>query len=127
MGEAKRRHRIPIKDLEVLHDFAFNLNTHNTPLLRCLNCGAPNDRASTHMDDPVEPGSIGICLYCRHFMVVDDNMQFRELNDEEIIELAGNPDILRLMGMLETFENWKKGKYDAEENPTTDSGDDTNK
>jgi hypothetical protein len=42
----------------------------------------------------VAPGCITICFSCGHVMVFDDNLKFRELTDEEVIEVAGDPRLI---------------------------------
>lgn len=126
MGEAKRRreaYRIPLKDFKYLVDIAYKVHTQKITPLTCTNCGQVMDGSTSYVDKQIEPGNIGICLYCRHFMIVDDNMQFRNLNDEEIVEIAGQPELLKLMGLMEAFDNFKKGNYNVKVDPTTDSGD----
>jgi hypothetical protein len=42
------------------------------------------------------PGSITICFDCGHVMAFDERLRFRELNDKEIYDLAGECKMLRL-------------------------------
>jgi len=51
--------------------------------------------ALTH-ESPPEPGHITICLDCGHVMAFSEDMTLRELNDEEMLFVAGNKEILRL-------------------------------
>lgn len=70
----------------------------------CLNCGSPNDGAinADGSGDPPVPGNIGICACCSHVQAVaDDGVSFRELTGDEIIELAGDKDFLKLMKIVE--------------------------
>lgn len=127
MGEAKRRreaYRIPLKDFQYLIDMAYNVHVKKNEPLTCTNCKRTMNGSTSYVDSQIKPGNVGVCLYCRHIMIVDDNMQFRELNDEEVIEIAGQPELLKLMGLMEAFDNWKKGRYDVKMDPTIDSGDD---
>lgn len=128
MGEAKRRreaYRIPLKDLKYLIDIAYKVHVQKINPLTCVNCSKVMDGSTSYEDKQISPGNVGICLYCRHFMIVDDNMQFRNLTGEEIVEIAGQPELLKLMGLMEAFDNFKKGKYNVKVDPTTDSGDDS--
>lgn len=61
----------------------------------CTNCGKLVDGASSfETDRSPRPGDATICVYCGHLMVFDDTMKLRELNDQEIVELAGDPRLL---------------------------------
>jgi len=61
----------------------------------CLNCGDIMDRA-TSVDHEFKPheGAIAVCLKCGHIMSFDAQLKFRELTDEEIIDVSGNKTIL---------------------------------
>jgi hypothetical protein len=63
----------------------------------CLNCNKELDSV-TGIDNTELPkeGSITICLDCGHIMAFDAHIKFRELTDEEMIEIAGNKTILRI-------------------------------
>ena len=80
----------------------------------CLNCGKKLDSAYNHEHKP-GPGDITICTYCHHIMVFDDNLNFRELNDEEIVDLAGDKELLAGMKIVDMFNEWKKER-EKEEN-----------
>jgi hypothetical protein len=57
----------------------------------CLNCGKVTDAASSVGTEATpEPGDISICLYCGHIMAFTDALTMRELNDEEIVRIAGD-------------------------------------
>lgn len=64
----------------------------------CLSCGRFNDRVSSVGDEDRAPGpgDITICITCGHIMAFAEDMGLRELNNEEIIEIAGDPLIVRL-------------------------------
>lgn len=70
-------------------------DTHKLASLACLNCGTNLDAATGvgHHNAP-KPGSITICIRCGHIMAFSDQMTFRELNDDEIKDVAGLPQIL---------------------------------
>jgi DNA-directed RNA polymerase subunit N (RpoN/RPB10) len=66
--------------------------TQRTAPCPCLNCGKLLDSATGINDaNAVAPGCITICFSCGHVMAFDDNLMFRELTDEEVIEVAGDP------------------------------------
>jgi hypothetical protein len=52
-----------------------------------------------HRHSPM-PGAIAICLVCSHIMSYDEALQLRELNDKEILDVAGDPDVLRIIKAL---------------------------
>jgi hypothetical protein len=45
-------------------------------------------------DIPVE-GDITICIKCQHIMAFDKKLRVRPLTDQEVIDIAGDRDILR--------------------------------
>ena len=49
-----------------------------------------------------------ICLDCRHLMVFADDMTVRNPTDDEVREIAGDPDILMHMKALAKFDEWRK-------------------
>jgi hypothetical protein len=59
-------------------------------------------------DGPPESGDLSICLKCHHLMAYDDNLKLRDLNDAEIVEVAGNPDIILGMKMLGAYDKWRE-------------------
>jgi hypothetical protein len=61
----------------------------------CLGCGKELD-ASTgvgHRSKP-RPGCISICLACGHIQAYGAGLKLRELNDQEMVDIAGNEKIL---------------------------------
>jgi len=80
----------------------------------CLNCGRINDGAvnAMGMQHP-EPGDITICLQWRHIMAYDADMKLRALTDDEVVKIAGDKKIVRVieaMGKLASDEERKKWK-----------------
>lgn len=81
----------------------------------CLNCGKLLD-ASTSVDGDhaPSPGDATVCLDCQHLMMYADDMTLRNLTDEEMIEVAGDPRILTAMKVVAAFnkfrEDVKRGK-----------------
>jgi hypothetical protein len=85
------------------------------PPSKCLDCGKPMDGAMDIVGDHTpEPGSVGICMDCGHVMVYADDLTLREPNDEEIKELAGHPELLKHMKLLEGFHKWRKWRHAQE-------------
>jgi hypothetical protein len=75
----------------------------------CLNCGKLVDSA-TRVEGgglPPQPGDVTICLDCRHLMAYADDMSLRELTGEEIVEVAGDPVVVKAMNVLASFDRWK--------------------
>jgi hypothetical protein len=70
-----------------------------TPLNACLNCGYEMDAATAtnpaYEMEPPKPGDIAICLKCAHIHAFADDLTVRELTDAEVVEVAGNPDMVR--------------------------------
>ena len=64
----------------------------------CVECGKPLDAAVFTADDKVvpRPGDISMCFYCGHLTAFTDDMRRRELNTEEIRDIAGDPILLQL-------------------------------
>lgn len=88
MGEAKRRGII--------------VNTTRTrEVSDCLNCGVEIDAATSvgHKHLPKE-GAIAICIVCSHIMAYDKNLHLRELTDDEMLKIAGSPEIIFLINGL---------------------------
>jgi hypothetical protein len=75
----------------------------------CLACGHRIDATSTVKDETPAPkeGDFTICLYCSHLMVFTKNLRVRNLRGEEIIEAAGDKDILEVMKFTAAFKEWR--------------------
>ena len=68
-----------------------------TPDCACVNCGRVVDAAtSVGSEASPDPGDVTICLYCGHLMAFTDALTLRDLNDQEIIECAGDPRIIAI-------------------------------
>jgi hypothetical protein len=69
----------------------------------CLNCGQKTSLATDkgHGRKP-KPGDISICTYCGHIMIFDDELKNRESTDNEIFDIAGNRDIVRVQTIRKT-------------------------
>ena len=82
----------------------------------CPNCGAPLN-ASTCIEDMEinkqtrpKPGDLTVCLYCSHLMAFDDKLGLRALTDDEIVDAAGDGDILAVMEFSAAFRKHKAEK-----------------
>ena len=64
----------------------------------CFNCGKKLTAISVPEGDVPLPGDgdLAICLYCSHIHVFDDG-KLRNPTDAEIIDIAGDPDMLKVM------------------------------
>ena len=76
---------------------------------RCASCGIELDAArslevKTHGP---RPGDISICIYCSYIMVYADDLALRELTDKEMIEIAGEPELLKAVAITKAFREWK--------------------
>jgi len=68
-----------------------------TPEHVCLNCGSKlNARTAVNHSDKASGGDISICFYCGHIMAYDADLTLRELTDEEMVKIAGDPCILAI-------------------------------
>lgn len=67
----------------------------------CPNCSAEIDSA-TGIDHDASPnsGDVTICLHCRSILIFGDDLRLRFPNDEEMVELAGEPTIVATMNRL---------------------------
>lgn len=67
-----------------------------TTLSSCPNCHHPLDRARCVDKDGAipQPDDMTLCLHCDHLMAFASNLQFRELTDQEMTDVAGDPIIL---------------------------------
>lgn len=68
------------------------------PESKCTACGYLTDTATCPSDDNAVPeeGAITVCIRCGHMMAYDAELRLRDLTDEEMHEVAGNEDILRI-------------------------------
>lgn len=78
-----------------------SLEIHVTAECKCLNCGKRLKLASSITTDArPDPGDATVCLDCGHVMVFADDLSVREPTDAEVIELAGDADLLATQEML---------------------------
>lgn len=71
--------------------------SYKTPLVKCLGCDhAINATTSIHdTEEKPSEGDVTICFYCGHLMAFNPDLSLRGLTQDEMHEVAGNPDILR--------------------------------
>jgi hypothetical protein len=90
---------------------------YDVPESRCPECGKLNDAASGISNDtPPSPGNVAICFYCHHLAIYGEDMKLRHPTDEEVVEIAGDPDIVHAMTMLGKFKQWEE--RNAAQTPT---------
>ena len=65
------------------------------PMSECLGCGKRMDGATgvDHRSRP-QPGNITVCIGCGHIMAFADDMRMRNLTDEEMHDIAGDPRLI---------------------------------
>jgi hypothetical protein len=67
---------------------------------RCLDCGMLFDSAtggSPGVRVQPKPGDIAVCLHCGHLMAYGDRKgTVRPLTDEEMLDIAGDPEIIAI-------------------------------
>jgi hypothetical protein len=75
-----------------------------TPPNLCRNCGKLIDSASPSAPADrrrrARPGDIALCLDCGHVHIFADDLTLREPTGDELVEIAGNPDMLRAQAMI---------------------------
>ena len=88
----------------------------------CLNCGHLVDAVSVAgaAQPPARPGDFTVCLYCSHIMALDADLQVRALTDDEIVEIAGNPELLEMQAAVAA---WRKANEARREQRTDASRD----
>jgi hypothetical protein len=75
------------------------------PSCPCPSCGKALDGCSqADGDSTPKPGDITICIYCGHIMAFADDLAFRELNDEEVHAIAGDPRIIRIQKAMKALQ-----------------------
>lgn len=82
---------------------------YRVPGALCPNCQQAMDGAApTDGGRRPQTGDIALCFDCHHISVYGDNMQLRNLNDEEMVEIAGHPEIVRAMNALGEFKQHER-------------------
>jgi hypothetical protein len=71
------------------------MKTIDTPADKCSSCGYRFNATTDLTGDAVpRPGDYSICIKCGHLMVFNDDLRLREPTDAEIVEVAGDPQML---------------------------------
>ena len=93
------------------------IESYHTPEASCANCGEQLDVADSVTGGRApEPGDISVCFYCHHVMIYDQKGKPRNPTDEEIVEMAGDPEFVHAMTMLGKFKQWEEGRKNAQAN-----------
>ena len=66
------------------------------PLSHCCNCGCELDWALNADGHYPVAGAYSICADCGHLMMFDEALRLRNLTDQEVIKIAGDPQLLEL-------------------------------
>lgn len=84
------------------------ITTTSTPSNHCLSCSEIID-AATGPGSP-SPGDISVCAHCGHVTVFDDNLKLRAPTDAEVIDIAGNPELLAMQSARLAVKALLKGR-----------------
>jgi hypothetical protein len=80
----------------------------------CLSCGKILDAANgVGHKNKMRAGAITICIACGHLMAWN-GQAFRELNDEEIVDVAGDERLIAIQKARAGMEKFKAFKEAAE-------------
>lgn len=84
----------------------------------CCGCGKEMD-AATPLGGGRGPqeGDMAICLDCGHLQFYGANLVMRNPTDAEVIEVAGDPELIMAMKMISTYNKWKEGLSNAAQTP----------
>jgi hypothetical protein len=80
----------------------------------CLNCGRPLSGIGVPKGGtpPPSDGDLAVCMYCSHIHVFDGG-KMRNPTDAEMVEIAGDPDLLKVIKFNELY-NAMFGGRDAD-------------
>ena len=67
-----------------------------TPDCFCPGCNMKIDRATGITCEQPNPGDITICLNCGHIMAFKKDLTIRDLTDEEMHDVAGDPRVIAI-------------------------------
>ena len=89
-----------------------DVTNHVMPPSPCTACGKVMDRAGEgpFLAGKPRPGDISICMHCSHIMAFDDNLMLRDLTEAEVVECAGEPELLWVMALLGKYRKYKQEK-----------------
>lgn len=88
----------------------------------CPSCGKTLGAATCATgDDRPSEGDITICFYCGHIMAfANDEGALRDLTDEEMLEVAGHPTILRIQEARNLASDRLNGGHNTNSSGSTD-------
>lgn len=98
--DERTQHAVVPRSKPIVKDRA---RTTRTPPSHCLDCGYAINAGSPTPDFPnasPEPGDVAICLKCAHLMVYADDLTVRALTGDEVVEVAGDPEIVRAVNAI---------------------------
>ena len=88
------------------------MESYHVPETFCLACNKPVDAAGPVSGGRApQAGDVSICFYCHHVSIYGDDMTPRDPTDEEIIDMAGDPELvgaINLLGRFKSAEGQKK-------------------
>lgn len=89
--------------------------THYDHASCCPSCKRPLGAATCATgDDKPSEGDITICFYCGHIMAfADDQGALRDLTDDEMLEIAGHPTILKIQEARKLASNSLDSRNDT--------------
>jgi len=76
----------------------------------CTNCDKELDGASSGENPGPDPDDITVCIYCDHVMAFDHQLKLRDLTEDEIAMVAGDPRIIEYQKMAAEFRKSKEQK-----------------
>lgn len=89
---------------------------HKMSPASCPNCGEIHDGAlNAEGNRKPKWGDIFICIECHHIGIFDNNLQLRNPTDAEMVDIAGNPAIIRTMRALEQFDEQRQQRAKSTE------------
>lgn len=75
----------------------------------CINCHAKLDGAtSVGCDESPSPGDFSVCIKCGHLMAFGHDLQFRELTEAEMHQIAGDPRIIAAQKAISIVSGTRK-------------------
>ena len=75
------------------------VQSHTAEGNKCLSCGAKAD-GSTSIEGAVpKVGDVTVCLSCGHVMEFGLGLTLVELSDATLMNIAGDPDFLKVVGI----------------------------
>lgn len=84
----------------------FDAPDHRLKPSACLGCGKVLDAAQVTdgVDVKPHPGAVSICFDCGYIQVFADDMSFRQLTDDELYDIAGDPEIVMVGDILKPWK-----------------------